>query len=60
MLTARQMASMRWQVLWFAPLLGLGAARLVAGLANHRPVSYLVIFMLLSAGVAVTLTRLPP
>jgi uncharacterized protein (TIGR04222 family) len=60
MLTARQTASMRWQVLWFAPLLGLGAARLVAGLANHRPVSYLVIFMLLSAGVAVTLTRLPP
>ncbi len=60
MLTDRQTASMRRQVWWFAPLLALGTARLVAGIANHRPVQDLIILMLLSAGVAAGLRRLPP
>lgn len=59
MLTDRQTASMLRQVLWFAPLLALGVARLVAGILNHHPVVYLVWLMLLSLGIAVNLCRLP-
>jgi hypothetical protein len=43
--TDRQVVSMRWQVLWFAPLLVLGAARVIAGTANHHPVFFLVVLM---------------
>jgi hypothetical protein len=38
--------------LWFAPLLALGAARVVAGTANHKAVLYLVLLMSLSLAVA--------
>ena len=55
MLTARQTASMRWQVLWFAPLLALGVVRVVAGTANHKPVLYLVLLMLLMLALAISL-----
>jgi uncharacterized protein (TIGR04222 family) len=58
--TDRQVVSMRWQVLWFAPLLILGAARVIAGTANHHPVLFLVVFMLVSLGIAVNLARQPP
>jgi uncharacterized protein (TIGR04222 family) len=54
-LTGRQTASMRWQVLWFAPLLALGVLRVVAGTANHKPVLYLVLLMLLSLALAISL-----
>lgn len=57
--TDRQTTLMRRQVLWFAPLLALGVARVVAGTARHHPVIYLVLLMLLSAGLAVNLCRLP-
>ncbi len=59
MLTNRQTASMRWQRLWFAPLLALGAARIVAETANHKPVLYLLVLMLLILAVAISLCRLP-
>ena len=58
--TDRQVVSMRWQVLWFAPLLILGAARVIAGTANHHPVFFLVVLMLVSLGIAVSLARQPP
>jgi uncharacterized protein (TIGR04222 family) len=57
--TAEQTALMRRQALWFAPLLALGAARVIAGTAHHRPVLYLVVLMLLALGVAINLCRLP-
>ena len=59
LLTARQRESMRWAVLWFAPLLALGIARVVAGTAHHHPVSYLVILMVATVVVAVNLCLLP-
>jgi uncharacterized protein (TIGR04222 family) len=49
--TAEQRARYRAAALWFLPLLALGAARVVAGSANGRPVGYLVV--LLAATVAV-------
>jgi uncharacterized protein (TIGR04222 family) len=58
--TDRQVVSMRWQVLWFAPLLILGAARVIAGTANHHPVFFLVVLMLVSLGIVVSLARQPP
>jgi uncharacterized protein (TIGR04222 family) len=58
--TDRQVVSMRWQVLWFAPLLILGAARVIAGTANHHPVFFLVVLMLVSLGIAISLARQPP
>lgn len=57
--TDRQTALMRRQVLWFAPLLALGVARVIAGTAHHHPVIYLVLLMLLSVGLAVNLCRVP-
>jgi uncharacterized protein (TIGR04222 family) len=57
--TDRQTTLMRRQVLWFAPLLALGVARVIAGTANHRPVTYLVLLMLVGVGLAVNLCRLP-
>ena len=59
LLTARQIMSMRWAVLWFLPLLALGVARIVAGTANHHPVTYLVFLMLLTVFFALNLGRLP-
>jgi len=59
LLTARQRASMRWAVLWFAPLLALGIARVVAGTAHYHPVSYLVILMVATVVVAVNLCLSP-
>lgn len=58
--TDRQVASMRWRVLWFAPLLILGAARVIAGTANHHPVFFLVVLMLVSLGLAISLACQPP
>jgi uncharacterized protein (TIGR04222 family) len=57
--TGRQTTLMLRQVLWFAPLLALGIARVIAGTAHHHPVTYLVMLMLLSVGLAVNLCRLP-
>ena len=56
LLTDRQAVLIRRQLWWFAPLLLLGAARLVAGVSNHRPVGYLVLLM----GVAVYLAYVLP
>ena len=58
--TDRQVASMRWRVLWFAPLLILGAARVIAGTANHHPVLFLVVLMIVSLGLAISLACQPP
>ena len=56
---AGQVAAMRRQSFWFAPVLALGAARLIAGSASHHPVSYLVLLMIVSLGIAVSLSRTP-
>src|SRR5207248_7528552 len=57
MLTDRQTTLMLRQVLWFAPLLALGVARVIAGTVHHHPVSYLVMLMVLSVVLAVNLCR---
>jgi uncharacterized membrane protein YgcG len=46
--------------LWFAPLLALGVARVVAGTANGRPVGFLVLFLLVTVAVAAALALRAP
>ncbi len=55
--TDRQTTQMLRQVLWFAPLLALGVARVIAGTAH--PVTNLVVLVVLSVTLAVNLCRLP-
>jgi len=46
--------------LWFLPLLALGAARVVAGSANGRPLGFLVLFLLVTLVVAAALVLRVP
>jgi uncharacterized protein (TIGR04222 family) len=45
MLDKPQRRAMRRRLLWFVPVLALGAARILAGVENHRPVGFLVLFL---------------
>jgi uncharacterized protein (TIGR04222 family) len=58
--TPEQRARYRRMGLWFAPLLALGVARLVAGTANGRPVGFLVLFLLVTVVVAAALVLRAP
>ncbi|HUO74899.1 MAG TPA: TIGR04222 domain-containing membrane protein [Solirubrobacteraceae bacterium] len=53
---ARQLRSL---LVRFLPAAGLGAARLIAGLHNHRPVGFLVLLMGVGAYTAYKLTEPP-
>lgn len=48
LLEPRQRSLIRVQRLWFVAVLGLGIARLVAGVNHHRPIGFL--FLLLAVG----------
>jgi uncharacterized protein (TIGR04222 family) len=58
--TPEQRARCRAAALWFLPLLALGAARVVAGSANGRPVGFLVVFLLVTVVVAAGLAGRVP
>jgi len=58
--TPEQRARYRAAALWFLPLLALGAARVVAGSANGRPVGFLVVFLLVTVVVAAALAGRVP
>ena len=58
--TPEQRARCRAAALWFLPLLALGAARVVAGSANGRPVGFLVVFLLVTVVVAAALAGRVP
>jgi uncharacterized protein (TIGR04222 family) len=59
--TSEQRTRYRAAGLWFLPLLALGVARVVAGSANGRPVGFLIVLLVVTAGVAVALClRVPP
>jgi uncharacterized protein (TIGR04222 family) len=53
--TPEQRARYRAAGLWFAPLLALGVARVVAGTAAGRPVGFLVALLLITAVLAAAL-----
>jgi uncharacterized protein (TIGR04222 family) len=50
---------MRALLFWFVPVLGLGLARLAAGLANDRPVEFLVVLLLVTVGLALGMSKPP-
>jgi uncharacterized protein (TIGR04222 family) len=58
--TPEQLTRYRLMGLWFVPLLALGAARVVAGVGNGRPVGFLVLFLLVTVVVAAVLVRRVP
>jgi len=58
--TEEQITRMRREVLWFAPVIVLGIARLVAGLHNHRPVGFLVVLLVAASFAALTRLAAPP
>jgi uncharacterized protein (TIGR04222 family) len=58
--TPEQQARHRALGLWLAPLLALGVARLLAGMANGRPVGFLVLFLLVTGVVAANLVLRVP
>jgi uncharacterized protein (TIGR04222 family) len=53
--TPEQQVRYRATGLWFAPLLALGATRVAAGVANGRPVGFLVALLAVTVGVAAAL-----
>ncbi|MGH3922368.1 MAG: TIGR04222 domain-containing membrane protein, partial [Pseudonocardiaceae bacterium] len=52
-------SSTRRLALWLLPVLGLGIARLAAGLANDRPAGYLLMLLALTAGLSLWVGRRP-
>lgn len=59
LLERRQRSSIRWQLWWFVPVVGLGVARVIAGAQNHRPIGLLVVLLLAGAYGACWITRPP-
>ena len=59
LLEPRQRRLIRTQLLWFVPVLGIGIARLIAGMNNHRPIGFLFLLLLAGAYGAYVLTKPP-
>ncbi len=51
LLSEDQRARIRRHAAWVVPLLGLGVARIMAGAANHRPVAFLVILVVVAGSL---------
>ncbi|MGH8903449.1 MAG: TIGR04222 domain-containing membrane protein [Egibacteraceae bacterium] len=59
LLHPRGASSIRRLALWFLPVLALGIARLVAGIANSNPAGYLLVLLTFTVGLSLWVVRRP-